>query len=187
MLPRCTVCQIRPARQHHAVGFWNQCDRCNTNRRRASARWYARHGRLSKSCRAPGCGERGTISGWCSTSCRQEYQVKQRAANKAAVIAALGGACACTVIGCYHSGPCPVRLCEGLTVHHEHDDGHQIRNTTRTGQSASLRPRGPDAWSRYRRALKVPGHGMRLLCGTCHLVHTAHDARAARAQRISAA
>lgn len=181
--PVCSICRMRPARRHHAVGFWKQCERCNDNRRRGAARYHARHGVTRKQCRA-GCGMPAVApSGWCSGHCRREYQVSRQAANKAAVVAALGGVCGCTESDCYHSGPCEVRLLEGLTVHHKHDDGHYIRNATRSGKSASSRPRGAATWSRYRRALGIPHHGMQLLCGTCHYVHTARMWRTWRASR----
>jgi hypothetical protein len=185
MGPYCTLCGLRPARPHHAVGFFKHCERCAAQRREAKARYEVRGRRTGKKCRAPGCdtpapGIAGTTRQWCSSKCRREYQVTQQARNKTVVLAALGHTCGCLEVNCYHCGPCEVTLSDGLTVHHAHEDGAKIRRATRTGVSTSPRQSSSGVWSRYRRALAVPNHGMRLLCGTCHLVHSVRSSRARR-------
>jgi hypothetical protein len=61
-----------------------------------------------------------------------------------------------------------VRLLDALTVDHQHRDGLHVRSRRADGSLGARR--GGTEWSRYRRALAVPNHGMQVLCFNCHNV-----------------
>ena len=168
--PLCSTCGIRPARPHFAVGFYKQCTPCHQHR--AGKRTRAKH--------CAGCGtvlRRGTH--FCSRSCNRRHYMARMMSVKATVLVALGGMCTCRELHCAHAGPCEITCPDALTVHHIHQDGGQIRNIKRDGTSKRFSG-GLGAWTRYRRALRLPDHGMRLLCHNCH------HCQAARARRVNA-
>jgi len=178
--PRCTGCGTRTPRRHFAVGFFKQCVQCRGSREPKNR---------TRQQRCSDCGKWVEGKGrWCSNECNRRY-AKQRAAwNKAVVLAALGGICTCTELGCAHEGPCEVALADVLVVHHEHEDGGRVRGTKRDGTLGSGRyTGGVSGWSRYRRALSVADHGMRLLCHNCHHAHHARGRRALAGDIVVAA
>jgi hypothetical protein len=172
--PRCSEC-TRPARPHYAVGFYRQCVVCARRAQRNYARQKARGRRYWRVC--CGCGRPADGQGWCSTACGTAYKRQLYARNKAAVLAALGGRCTCTAADCWHGGRCGVSMPEVLTVEHEHGGGGSVRNRRPTGGLRRGRG-GSTAWARYRRALTMADHGMRLLCFNCHMRLTFTQRRA---------
>jgi hypothetical protein len=59
---------------------------------------------------------------------------------------------------------------DALTIDHLHRDGGRIRRQRMDGQLSRKDYGTAQNWSRYRRALAVPDHGMRVLCFNCHQV-----------------
>jgi len=165
--PRCGACGLRPARRHHAAGWYAHCARCWGWRREAQPRWLAKG--VPTPCQwcgvvAPRAGMR-----WCSAACQNAYTRDLRRRTKAEVLAALGGRCRCAGVECWHVGPCPVTHEAALSIDHTARNGSEVRLRRRDG-GRSRQGRGSNIWSRYRRALRVADHGMRVLCMNCHWV-----------------
>jgi hypothetical protein len=167
-VPACTQCGRRPARSHDAVGYYRTCTQCARLLRDGSTRWQATRRRR----RCPGCHAEVAVPGrWCSNACQRSYARGRQAENKTAVLAALGGRCACPGVACWHTGACAVTAVDILTVHHLRGDGSRIRGARlRGGHAAGESARN---WSRYRRALALADPGMELLCANCHALRTA--------------
>jgi hypothetical protein len=165
--PGCTTCG-RPARAHYSIGWYRLCEACHQSGQRSRARWARRRvAPRCQICRRPFPGRGSTCSTVCGTIARRQLNYR----HKAFVLAALGGRCVCEgPAGCWHPGPCPVTVAEALTVDHQHGDGGRIRRQRRDGSRMPAGATGQVAWSRYRRALALPDHGMRLLCFNCHQV-----------------
>jgi hypothetical protein len=77
-----------------------------------------------------------------------------------------------------------VRHVDALTVDHRHRDGARVRRLRRDGGMVLGGRDGSGQWSRYRRALMLPNHGMQLRCFNCHqisdnVIRRAHLAEAA--------
>jgi hypothetical protein len=165
--PLCTVCRIRAAQPHYAVGYYKQCESCRLQRARARQRARAKGQLWWETCFVCGGPLRSSTTSACSTRCSTIYKQQLRARYKADVIGALGGACVCVGAACWHHGPCGVSDPEVLEVDHIHDNGGEIRSARPDGTRA-WRGRTVSRWSRYRRALGIADHGMQLLCSNCH-------------------
>jgi hypothetical protein len=155
------------------VGYYRQCLVCTEQQRRYARRIVASGG-PRKWYRCMGCGVPTAGHGWCSAPCATNYKQRLRMRYKAEVLTALGGVCTCVETECCHIGPCRQCHPDVLTVDHTNEDGGLIRRRRRDG--ALKRPgAGVLLWSRYRRALALPNHGMRLLCANCHLFLSRSD------------
>jgi len=164
-VPTCRRCKRQPAERHHVQGYWRQCTGCLARQRAANARQKLR--RHSRRCLVCGVSCADAVRSWCSLRCQRAWGWTVRERQKAAVIAALGGMCGCAGSACWHTGRCGVAASDVLTVDHTKRDGGFVRRVKRDG---SLQPRrsGGNGWSRYKRALSNPEHGMELRCMNCH-------------------
>jgi hypothetical protein len=164
--PSCTNC-TRPAEPHYAVGYYKACKDCRVTRARARQRLKARGRIWWEKCSGCGGTLRSSTTCFCSTACSTGYKRQVRQRYKAEVLNALGGACGCVGITCWHRGPCGISDPELLEVDHVHNNGAAIRRATRGG---TWKPNSQkvNSWSRYRRALQLTDHGMQLLCSNCH-------------------
>jgi len=165
--PLCTTCGIRSAQPHYAVAYYKQCERCRVQRGRARERARAKNRLWWETCTGCGGTLRSSTMAYCSTACSTRYKQQLRARYRAEVFSALGGACVCVGIACWHEGPCGLSDPELLEVDHMHNNGAAIRRATRSG---TWKPNSQkvNSWSRYRRALQLADHGMQLLCSNCH-------------------
>lgn len=153
--PLCNMCFKRPARPHAVVGWYKRCEKCRD-----------RPKRVTKTNKSVLCHCGSTKVGtelYCSAECRR-LSVKERwTAQKIHVLSALGNKCSCTESTCpAHNdcnAACTITAQDLLTVEHTKSDGYLIRG----GMNGSN-----NIWSRYKRALSVPDHGMILLCFNCH-------------------
>jgi hypothetical protein len=145
----CQSCKLRWVRRHPLGGYYRTCATCARRHRKV----YANRRQGPRTARAD-----------------RRRQAGYRAELRAAVLAALGGACACA--GCpTHSGACPVgrrpdtdRL---LTVEHTRNNGAEHRRRLRDGGPRTHLSAG--FWGRYLRVIRHdPDHGMILLCRNCH-------------------
>lgn len=156
-IPLCTSCRKRPARRHGVIGWYKSCEKC---RERRTPQVH----RLCGGCKQRPPSYARTV---CSIECQRLVARRTRARAKAAVIAALGGACSCRNADCPScAGNCAIAAGHLLDVEHTKNDGaHARRKLKGTGQH---RRGGAMTWTRYRRALQVNDHGMVLLCANCH-------------------
>src|SRR5215468_5783176 len=171
--PRCSKAGCpRPAKRHYAVGWWRSCEHHIHYARQRRAREHAA-GRPTWRGRCR-CGKPTRHNPYCSRACGTLYARQRATRIKAEVLAALGGRCTCTAAACWHEDECGVVMPDVLTVEHTYGNGGAIRDARRTGErwrhGSGRRPTGGySAWARYRRALRLPDHGMRLLCFNCHM------------------
>lgn len=155
--PICNICDRRPAREHPVVGWYKLCELCRSRRKSFGA-----NNPICGQCLGP----KTPTERFCSTVCKRANVRKGKKKNKDRVVNALGGKCSCRSRQCpaHRAKECGISHIDLLTVEHTRRNGNQIRrNNGRNKQG-----RSGNIWSRYGRALDVPGHGMRLLCHNCH-------------------
>ena len=157
--PICKRCQKNPARKHPTVGWYKLCQLCRDQSAPVKRMGSTFNNPLCHCGRA-----KKPSAAFCSSNCRQEAVKARWLAHKLFVIASLGGRCVCLQPTCpAHEGHCLIDSPILLTVEHTLRDGHKARHGHLSGRLSHVCP-----WSRYRRALAVPGHGMVLLCFNCH-------------------
>jgi len=164
-VPLCTRCGRCPAKPHHAVGFYRMCGRCSGTMALRRVR--------GKDLKCVICGNtfQPPRAATCSTACATIAQRMTRRRHKVVIVAALGSVCGCSGgTDCWHAGACEVRHIDALTVDHTYRDGAHVRRRRRDGSMVMGGRDGSGQWSRYRRALMLPNHGMQLRCFNCHQV-----------------
>jgi hypothetical protein len=172
--PICSACKLRPVRLHPVNGWWGTCNPCNDKRVRAHERYLAKNGGRNKLCifcRKP-MPEECYSTMACTLDCANAHNREYMAKKREAVLAALGGKCSCTLEGCPSGHPptgCPVTATPLLDVEHTKNDGWLIRQRRMNGSPRSRASGvGQPRWSMYQRSLRLPDHGMVLLCANCH-------------------
>jgi hypothetical protein len=164
--PMCNSCGMRPRRRHYAVGWWSTCEKCaRRNRNRSGISTYQMK---CCECGVPISSSRRTNV--CSKACGASKVRRQYAANKAVVLAALGGRCSCRDAECAaaHASMCSVTAQHLLEIEHTKNNGNVVRLTGIDGVRVRSQASCSVRWSRYKRALLEADHGMRILCVLCH-------------------